>query len=99
MVEEILHYPKANIILNDGDEIRVEYIRKAPYSAKTLKRLCGWVYDTVLIGWVENGKVYFRNEKGTHKFVHCVYNIELGIANHYLRLIDIKHLAKQLKLW
>ena len=34
MVEEILHYPKANIILNDGDEIRVEYIRKTPYSAK-----------------------------------------------------------------
>ena len=52
MVNEILHYPNARIVLNDGDEIRVEYIRKVMYNAKTLKRLCGWVYDTLLIGIV-----------------------------------------------
>lgn len=46
---EILHYPKASVILNDGDEIRVEYIRKVSYNAKTLKWLCGWVYNTEFI--------------------------------------------------
>lgn len=96
---EILHYPKASIILNDGDEIRVEYIRKVSYNAKTLKRLCGWVYNTELIGIVENGVVKFRDKKNTHEFSHCVYNIELYIVHQYVRLISIKRHIKQLTLW
>ena len=99
MVNEILHYPNARIVVNDGDEIRVEYIRKVMYNAKTLKRLCGWVYDTLLIGIVENGTVHFRNEQGTHKFSHCVYNVELGITRQYLQLLEIRHNPRQLKLW
>lgn len=35
MGNDIIHYPKGNIILNDGDEIRVQYIRKVSYNAKT----------------------------------------------------------------
>lgn len=96
---EILHYPKASVILNDGDEIRVEYIRKVSYSAKTLKQLCGWVYNTEFIGIVENGFVKFRDKKNTHKFSHCVYNIELYIVHQYVRLISIKRHRKQLTLW
>lgn len=96
---EILHYPKASVILNDGDEIRVEYIRKVSYNAKILKWLCGWVYNTEFIGIVENGFVKFRDKKNTHKFSHCVYNIELYIVHQYVRLISIKRHRKQLTLW
>lgn len=99
MENDIIHYPKGNIILNDGDEIRVKYIRKVSYNAKTLKRLCGWVYDIVLIGNVNNGTVYFKDEKGGNNFSHCVYNIELYLAQQHLRLIDIRHNPQQLKLW
>lgn len=95
---EILHYPHANITLNDDDEIRVEYIRKSPYNAKTLKRLTGWVYNTELIGRVKNGVVEFQDKKGKHRFSHCVYNIELYIMCDYLRLLSIRQ-EKQLKLW
>jgi hypothetical protein len=99
MGNNIIHYPNAKIILNDGDEIRVKYIRKVSYNAKTLKRLCGWVYDIVLIGNVNNGTVCFKDEKGGNNFSHCVYNIELYLAQQYLYLIDIRHNPQQLKLW
>lgn len=99
MGNNIIHYPNAKIILNDGDEIRVKYIRKVSYNAKTLKRLCGWVYDIVLIGNVNNGIVCFKDEKGGNNFSHCVYNIELYLSQQYLQLIDIRHNPQQLKLW
>lgn len=97
--DNIIHYPNAKIILNDGDEISLKYIRKVSYNAKTLKRLCGWVYDILLIGVVSNGTVYFSDEKGGNKFSHCVYNIELGLTQKHFDLIEIRHNPQQLKLW
>lgn len=94
------HYPNANIILNDGDEIHVIYVRKHTYyNAKTLKRLCGWICDKILIGIVKNGKVYFSDETGKNKFVHVIYNIELYLTEKYLKLISIKRCHKQLELF
>lgn len=95
------HYKFARTRLNEGDEIRVVYVGTdvANFGAKNFKRLFGWVLNEEFIGTVVDGHIKFRNLKGAHRCTHCVYNVEILIAQERLKMTSIKRGIPQLSLW
>jgi hypothetical protein len=95
------HYKFARTRLNEGDQIRVVYVGTdvANFGANNLKRLFGWVQNEEFIGTVADGYVKFLNLKGAHQCRHCVYNVEILIAQERLKMTSIKKGISQSSLW
>jgi hypothetical protein len=94
------HYKFAGTRLNEGDEIVVMYVGSVEnFGANNFKRLFGWVQNVEFTGTVSDGYVKFRNPQGTCQCRHCVYNVEVLIAQGRLEMISTKRGTLQLSLW
>lgn len=100
------HYPQRTVTLRPGDTIWATYKRpkESQFSAKTLKRLFGWIGDQRYIGRVRRDAprrgespegrlvvdLYKNDERGKYQCTHFVYNIELQIAKGELTDLHYK---------
>ena len=95
------HYPHSKIKLTDTDKLIVSYIgNMANFGVSTFKRLFGWEPKKKYIGIVNGYSVVFSDfENGKHCFTHHLYNIEYGIANGEIQLLEHGKRNIQLQLF